>query len=45
MLEICRSRPAWLDVYYRQLGKFTIEFHQKLHCNLDGDPAHKEKSG
>lgn len=30
--------PANEYIFYRQLGEFTIESDEKLHCNLDGEP-------
>ena len=35
--------PANKSIFYRQLGGFTIESDEKLHCNLDGEPYLKRK--
>lgn len=35
--------PDNAHVRYRQLSEFTIEAAEKLHCNLDGEPIHKNK--
>jgi diacylglycerol kinase family enzyme len=35
--------PGNQILFYRQLGKFTLEFQRDVHFNLDGEPISKSR--